>query len=101
MKLLVDGRLPRSIRVCADNPVTPSDQGLDRGSDAVSLQQTTARRDGDSWFLDGHKKWIGIGTIADVVVVGARDTADGRVKGFLVEKGAPGFRARRIERSRS
>jgi glutaryl-CoA dehydrogenase len=72
----------------------------DHGSDAVSLQ-TTARRDGDSWVLEGHKKWIGNGTIADVVVVWARDTADGKVKGFLVEKGTPGFRARRIERKAS
>jgi glutaryl-CoA dehydrogenase len=72
----------------------------DHGSDAVSLQ-TTARRDGDSCVLDGHKKWIGNGTIADVVVVWARDTADGRVKGFLVEKETPGYRARLIERKAS
>ena len=72
----------------------------DHGSDSVSLE-TTARRDGDSWVLDGHKKWIGNGTIADVVVVWARDTADGRVKGFLVEKGTPGYQARRIERKAS
>lgn len=72
----------------------------DHGSDAVSLA-TTARRDGDSWVLDGHKKWIGNGSIADVVIVWARDTADGRVKGFLVEKGTPGYRARLIERKAS
>ena len=72
----------------------------DHGSDSVSLE-TTARRDGDCWVLDGHKKWIGNGTIADVVVVWARDTADGRVKGFLVEKGTPGYQARRIERKAS
>jgi glutaryl-CoA dehydrogenase len=36
--------------------------------------ETTARRDGDSWVLDGRKKWIGNGTIADVIVVWARDT---------------------------
>jgi glutaryl-CoA dehydrogenase len=72
----------------------------DHGSDSVSLE-TTARRDGDSWVLDGHKKWIGNGTIADVVVVWARDTADGRVRGFLVEKGTPGYQARRIERKAS
>ena len=72
----------------------------DHGSDSVSLE-TTARRDGDSWVLDGHKKWIGNGTIADVVIVWARDTADGQVKGFLVEKGAPGYQARRIERKAS
>jgi glutaryl-CoA dehydrogenase len=66
------------------------------GSDAVALE-TTARRDGSGWLLNGTKKWIGNGTIADVVVVWARDVADGRVKGFLVEKGTPGYRARRID----
>ena len=72
----------------------------DHGSDSVSLE-TSARRDGDSWVLNGRKKWIGNGSIADVVVVWARDTADGKVKGFLVEKGAPGYRARVMERKAS
>jgi glutaryl-CoA dehydrogenase len=66
------------------------------GSDSIALE-TSARRDGDEWVLDGAKRWIGNGTIADVVVVWARDTADGRVKGFLVEKGTPGYDARVIE----
>ncbi len=69
------------------------------GSDAVALE-TSARRDGDGWVIDGTKKWIGNGTIADVIVVWARDVGaggDGRVKGFLVEKGTPGYRARRID----
>jgi glutaryl-CoA dehydrogenase len=65
----------------------------DHGSDSVSLE-TTARRDGDSWVLDGHKRWIGNGSVADVVVVWARDAEDGQVKGFLVEKGTPGYDAR-------
>jgi glutaryl-CoA dehydrogenase len=68
----------------------------DHGSDSVSLE-TTARRDGDSYVIDGAKKWIGNGSIADVIVVWARDTEDGKVKGFLVEKGAPGYRAEVIE----
>jgi len=66
------------------------------GSDSIALE-SSARRDGDSWLLEGQKKWIGNGTIADVVVVWARDRADGQVKGFLVEKGTPGYDARRIE----
>ncbi len=66
------------------------------GSDSVALE-TSARREGDTWILNGHKKWIGNGTIADVVVVWARDVADSRVKGFLVEKGTPGYRAERID----
>jgi glutaryl-CoA dehydrogenase len=64
----------------------------DHGSDSVSLE-TSARRDGDSYVLRGRKKWIGNGSIADVVVVWARDVEDGQVKGFLVEKGAPGYDA--------
>ncbi len=46
----------------------------DHGSDSIALE-STARRDGDSYVLNGHKKWIGNGSIADVVVVWARDTA--------------------------
>jgi glutaryl-CoA dehydrogenase len=66
------------------------------GSDSVALE-TTARRDGDTWTINGAKKWIGNGTIADVVVVWGRDEADRQVKGFLVEKGTPGYAARKIE----
>jgi len=66
------------------------------GSDSVALE-TTARRVGDTWTINGTKKWIGNGSIADVVVVWARDEADRQVKGFLVEKGNPGYAARKIE----
>src|SRR6266516_3957109 len=66
------------------------------GSDSVALE-TSARRDGGDWVLGGAKKWIGNGTIADVIVVWARDIADGRVKGFLVEKGTPGYDAKKID----
>ncbi len=66
------------------------------GSDSVALE-TTARRDGDTWVINGQKKWIGNGTIADVVVLWARDTADRKVKAFLVEKGTPGYDAQRID----
>jgi glutaryl-CoA dehydrogenase len=66
------------------------------GSDSVALE-TTARRDGDTWTINGAKKWIGNGTIADVVVVWARDEADRQVKGFLVRPGTPGYAARKIE----
>ena len=68
----------------------------DHGSDSVALE-TSARRDGDSWVLNGRKKWIGNGTVADVVVVWARDEEDRQVKGFLVPGTAPGYEARRIE----
>ena len=66
------------------------------GSDSVALE-TSARRDGGEWVIDGVKKWIGNGTIADIVVVWARDAADRQVKGFLVEKGTPGCQATRMD----
>lgn len=59
------------------------------GSDSVSLE-TSARRDGDSWVITGHKRWIGNGHAADVIVLYARDEADGEVKAFVVEKGEDG-----------
>ncbi|MBB3082335.1 acyl-CoA dehydrogenase family protein [Geodermatophilus sabuli] len=61
------------------------------GSDAVALE-TSARRDGDSYVLDGQKKWIGNGTIADHVLVWARGE-DGAVGGYVVDKGTPGYEA--------
>src|SRR6185503_648171 len=59
------------------------------GSDSVALE-TTVRRDGDTLVLNGAKRWIGNASIADVVVVWARDTEDGRVKAVVVEKGPDG-----------
>ncbi|MFG2180870.1 acyl-CoA dehydrogenase family protein [Streptomyces abikoensis] len=67
------------------------------GSDVAGGMRTTARREGDTWVLDGAKRWIGNGTFADLIVVWARDTADGQVKGFVVEKGTPGLTATKIE----
>jgi len=67
----------------------------DHGSDSVALE-TSARRVGDSYVLNGAKRWIGAGSIADVVVVWARNE-EGKVNGFLVEKGTPGYDAQVIE----
>ena len=63
------------------------------GSDPAAMT-TTARRDGGDWVLDGRKRWIGMGSVADVAVVWAR--AEDGVRGFLVPAGAPGFTARDI-----
>ena len=65
------------------------------GSDSVSLE-TEARRDGDEYVINGAKRWIGNGSMADVVVLWARDTEDLQVKGFLIEKGTPGYDGRPI-----
>ncbi|HEY5428747.1 MAG TPA: acyl-CoA dehydrogenase family protein [Solirubrobacteraceae bacterium] len=61
----------------------------DHGSDSAGLE-TTARREGEEYVIDGEKRWIGNGTIADVIVVWAR-AQDGEVNGFLVEKDTPGL----------
>jgi glutaryl-CoA dehydrogenase len=67
----------------------------DHGSDSVALE-TRARRNGDTYVIDGAKRWIGNATIADVVVVWARCDDDGQVKGFLVETDTPGYEAKVI-----
>src|SRR6476661_4982821 len=59
------------------------------GSDAVGLE-TSARLDGDAYVLNGQKKWIGNGSIADYVIIWARGE-DGAVGGYVVEKGTPGY----------
>src|SRR3954447_22779851 len=61
----------------------------EHGSDSVGLE-TSARLDGDEYVINGRKRWIGNGSIADVVVVWARGE-DGQVGGYLVEKGTAGF----------
>lgn len=53
---------------------------------------TRAVRKGDKFILNGEKMWITNGSIADISVVWAK-TEDGVVRGFLVEKGTPGFKA--------
>lgn len=68
------------------------------GSDAAQGLTTTAKREGDEWVITGEKRWIGNATIADVVVVWAKDEADGQVKGFLVPTASEGYSAEKIER---
>ena len=67
------------------------------GSDVAGGTRTTARREGDSWILNGAKRWIGNATFSDWVVVYARDVADNKVKGFLVDTALNGFSATKIE----
>jgi glutaryl-CoA dehydrogenase len=69
--------------------LTEADSGSDPGS-----MRTRATRDGTDWVLHGAKMWITNGSIADVAVVWAR-TPDG-IRGFLVEKGTPGFTAQDV-----
>jgi acyl-CoA dehydrogenase len=70
------------------------------GSDAASIQ-TTARKDGGRWLLNGTKIWVTNGPIADVVVVyAANDRAKGArggISAFIVEKGFKGFRVGKVD----
>src|SRR5579871_1064050 len=60
----------------------------DFGSNPAGMR-TTAKRDGADWILNGEKTWITNGTLSDVAIVWAR--AEEGIRGFLVEKGTPGF----------
>lgn len=66
------------------------------GSDASHLR-TTARRVGDSYILNGAKRWIGNASFADLVIIWARNEETNQINGFVVEKGTPGFEATVIE----
>jgi glutaryl-CoA dehydrogenase len=67
------------------------------GSDSAQGLSTTATRTGDSWTLNGQKRWIGNATFSDITIVWAKDTADGAVKGFIVPTDTPGYAATKIE----
>jgi glutaryl-CoA dehydrogenase len=69
----------------------------DVGSGASRGLMTTARRDGDTWILNGQKKWIGNATFGDLTVIWARDVADNQVKGFVVANDTPGFSTTKLD----
>jgi glutaryl-CoA dehydrogenase len=67
------------------------------GSGAAGGLTTTCKKDGDSWILNGEKKWIGNATFSDFTIIWARNVDDDRVKGFIVHKDSPGFSTKKIE----
>jgi glutaryl-CoA dehydrogenase len=67
------------------------------GSAVAGGLTTTAKREGDTWTLNGQKKWIGNSTFADINIIWARDLADNQVKGFVIEKNTPGFVVEKIQ----
>ncbi|MBL0741641.1 acyl-CoA dehydrogenase family protein [Chryseolinea lacunae] len=67
------------------------------GSGAAGGLTCTCKREGDKWIINGQKKWIGNATFADVIIIWARDLDDGNVKGFIVQKDSPGFKAEKIK----
>jgi glutaryl-CoA dehydrogenase len=59
---------------------------------------TTAKREGDTWILNGQKRWIGNAPWCDISIIWARDLADNQVKGFIVEnKTTPGFSVEKMQ----
>ena len=67
------------------------------GSGASGGLTTTARREGNTWLLNGQKTWIGNATWGDLTIIWARDVADNQVKGFVVENSTPGFKAEKLK----
>ncbi len=66
------------------------------GSNSWNLE-TTFRKDGEEYILNGHKRWIGNATFADLAIIWARDEQSGKVNGFVIELPTPGFTATKIE----
>src|ERR1700752_1084177 len=68
------------------------------GSGTSAGMLTTAKREGDTWVLNGEKKWIGNSPWCDISIIWARDVDDNQVKGFIVEnKTTPGFSVEKIQ----
>ena len=68
------------------------------GSGASGGLTTTAKREGDTWTINGQKRWIGNSPWCDISVIWARDLADNHVKAFIVEnKTTPGFKVEKIQ----
>lgn len=68
----------------------------EHGSDVAGGLETVAKKDGDKWILNGHKRWIGGATTADIIPVFAKDADTGDVKCFVVEKGQEGLEIEKI-----
>src|ERR1700744_490294 len=68
------------------------------GSGASGGLTTIAKREGDTWIINGQKKWIGNAPWCDISIIWARDIADNQVKAFIVEnKSTPGFKVEKIQ----
>lgn len=67
------------------------------GSAVAGGLTTTCRKEGEDWIINGQKKWIGNATFSDITIIWARDEETNQVKGFIVRKDNPGFKAEKIE----
>ncbi|MBL8012831.1 MAG: acyl-CoA dehydrogenase family protein [Candidatus Omnitrophica bacterium] len=69
----------------------------DVGSAASMGLKTTCKRNGDTWTINGQKKWIGNATFADYIIIWAKDVDDHQVKGFIVDRETSGLTTEKIE----
>jgi glutaryl-CoA dehydrogenase len=69
----------------------------DVGSAASMGLKSTCKRNGDSWTINGSKKWIGNATFADYIIIWAKDEEDNMVKGFIIDRETPGLTTEKIE----
>ena len=67
------------------------------GSAASMGLKTTCKREGDTWILNGQKKWIGNATFSDFIIIWAKDESDNQVKGFIVDRNTMGLTTEKIE----
>lgn len=67
------------------------------GSAVAGGMETTCYKDGDEWVLNGAKKWIGNATFSDLTIIWAREKETHAVKGFIVRKGNPGYKAEKMQ----
>lgn len=67
------------------------------GSAVAGGMETTCSKEGDEWVINGQKKWIGNATFSDVTIIWAREKGTNAVKGFLVRKGNPGYKAEKMQ----
>ena len=69
----------------------------DVGSAASMGLKTTCKRNGDTWTINGQKKWIGNATFADYIIIWAKDEDDHQVKGFIIDRETPGMTTEKIQ----
>lgn len=69
----------------------------EHGSDVAGGLETTAKREGDEWIINGEKKWIGGANVADVMPVYAVDVDTGNPKGFIIEPSQEGVEIELLE----
>jgi glutaryl-CoA dehydrogenase len=67
------------------------------GSAVAGGMETTCYKEGDEWVINGAKKWIGNATFSDVTIIWAREKVTNAVKGFIVRKGNPGYKAEKMQ----